>query len=306
MAKPEVHPSFFAEEMYYHLRDEQYPQPDYNHNTLVSSSPEATLTSRPLLPTAAAPPTVSMPSFISTKAESESSLPRPRVLAGHVNVSQVLPITDELWNSVSVDYDADASTPGSDETANSTLTPRLDLPFPFTQPFFQQGFGGNTVTGGYAAKHAVFNPSALHTAAMQPSSTITPVSPKAVMPASVFAQDQHVAQGPSRLADIPRQENLVLDSGVSTKNDPVDTLLDAPAPEDGNVPNARYPRSNSSMDPHARRKWESKLLFREWKKGTPYRRIKAMGNFNVAESTLRGRIRTMIKGKSEKTSFAKL
>ncbi|KAI6896279.1 hypothetical protein KC334_g11000, partial [Hortaea werneckii] len=80
-------------------------------------------------------------------------------------------------------------------------------------------------------------------------------------------------------------------------------LPDAPASEDDNfsdMADTSSSRSNSSMDSAARHKWEDELLFREWKKGTPYRRIKAIGKFKVAESTLRGRIRTMTKDKSER------
>ncbi|KAI7237128.1 hypothetical protein KC330_g3362 [Hortaea werneckii] len=322
MASTGFHPSFFAEEMYYHLRDEQYFAQDYNHDAFASYHPEATVTFRPLLPTTGASPSASMPPFVPVKAESSSSLPRPGVLAGHVDNSQFLPITDELWDSASIDYDADASSPGSDDTINSPSTPNTDSVPSFTQMFFQQGHGGNAVAADFAAKRAADNLSIapLHpaaapnpafwpqfshsTAAMQPSSPDTAISPNAVMPAPVIpTQDQHVTQESSQFARFLRQENELFDSGESTRNALVEELPDAPASEDDNfsdMADTSSSRSNASMDSAARHKWEDELLFREWKKGTPYRRIKAIGRFKVAESTLRGRIRTMTKDKSER------
>lgn len=322
MANTGLHPSFFAEEMYYHLRDEQYSAQDYNYDAFASYHPEATVAFRPLLPTAVASPSVSMTPFVPIKAESASSLPRPGVLAGHVDNSQFLPITDELWDSASIDYDADASSPGSDNTINSPSTPNTDSVHSFTQIFFQQGHGGNAVAADFAAKRAADNlsvaplypaaapnpafwPPYPHSAAtMQPSSPTAAVSPNAVMPAPVIpTQVQDVTQDSSQFARYLRQENELFDSGVSTRNALVEELPDAPASEDDNfsdMADTSSSRSNSSMDSAARHKWEDELLFREWKKGTPYRRIKAMGNFKVAESTLRGRIRTMTKDKSER------
>ncbi|RMY77424.1 hypothetical protein D0863_01326 [Hortaea werneckii] len=322
MASTGFQPSFFAEEMYYHLRDEQYFAQDYNHDAVASYQSEATVAFRPLLPTTVASPSASMPPLVPVKAESSSSLPRPGVLAGHVDNSQFLPITDDLWDSASIDYDADASSPGSDDTINSPSTPNSDSVPSFTQVFFQQGHGGNAVAADFAAKRAADNlsiaplylaaapnptfwPQITHsTASMQPSSPTTAISPNAVMPAPVIpTQDQYVTQESLQFARFLRQENELFDSGESTRNAQFVELPDAPASEDGNssdTADTSSSRSNSSMDSAARHKWEDELLFREWKKGTPYRRIKAIGKFKVAESTLRGRIRTMTKDKSER------
>ncbi|GAB1735015.1 hypothetical protein NU219Hw_g86t1 [Hortaea werneckii] len=321
MANTGFHPSFFAEEMYHHLRDEQYFAQDYNYDAFTPYHSEATVAFRPLLPTNGASTSANVPPFVPFKAESVSSLPRPGVLAGHVDNSQFLPITDELWDSASIDYDADASSPGSDDTVNSPSTPNTDS-VPFTQVFFQQGHGGNAVAADFAAKRAADsvsitplypaaapNPAfwpqlSYGTAVMQSSSPTTAISPNAVMPAPVIpTQDQHVTQDPSQFARFLRQENELFDSGESTRNALVEELPDAPASEDDNLSDmadTSSSRSNSSMDSAARHKWEDELLYREWKKGTPYRRIKAMGKFKVAESTLRGRIRTMTKDKSER------
>ncbi|KAI6856100.1 hypothetical protein KC343_g13636 [Hortaea werneckii] len=322
MANTGSHPSFFAEEMYYHVRDEQHYAPDNNYDAFASYHSDTAVTFRPLLPTTVASPPISMPPFVPVKAEGTSSLPRPGVLAGHVDNSQFLPITDELWDSASIDYDADASSPGSDDTINSPSTPNTELVSSFTEIFFQQGHGGNVVAADFAAKRAADNlsiaplypaaapnpaswPQFPHSAAaMQPSSPTTAISPNAVMPAPVIpTQDQHFAQEPSQFARFLHQENELFDSGLSTRNALVEELPDAPAPKDENVSDTEdtcSSRSNSSMDSAARHKWEDDLLLREWKKGTPYRRIKAIGNFKVAESTLRGRIRTLTKDKSER------
>ncbi|KAI6829154.1 hypothetical protein KC332_g2945 [Hortaea werneckii] len=316
------HPSFFAEEMYHHMRDDQHSAQDYNYDAFASYHSEATVTFRPLLPTTVASPPISMPSFVPVKAESTSSLPRPGVLASHVDNSQFLPITDELWDSASIDYDADASSPGSDDTINSPSTPNTDSVSSFTEIFFQQGHGGNAVAADFAAKRAADNlsiaplypaaapnqafwPQLPHsTAAMQPISPTIAISPNAVMPAPVIpTQDQHSAQEPSQFARFLHQENELFDSGFSTRNALAEELPDAPAPEDENFSDTEdtsSSRSNASMDAAARHKWEDDLLLREWRKGTPYRRIKAIGNFKVAESTLRGRIRTLTKDKSER------
>ncbi|KAI7286878.1 hypothetical protein KC345_g942 [Hortaea werneckii] len=322
MANTGFHPSFFAEEMYHHMRDDQHSAQDYNYDAFASYHSEATVTFRPLLPTTVASPPISMPSFVPVKAESTSSLPRPGVLAGHVDNSQFLPITDELWDSASIDYDADASSPGSDDTINSPSTPNTDSVSSFTEIFFQQGHGGDAVAADFAAKRAADNlsiaplypaaapnqafwPQLPHsTAAMQPISPTTAISPNAVMPAPIIpTQDQHSAQEPSQFARFLHQENELFDSGFSTRNALVEELPDAPAPEDENssdTEDTSSSRSNASMGAAARHKWEDDLLLREWRKGTPYRRIKAIGNFKVAESTLRGRIRTLTKDKSER------
>ncbi|RMZ12566.1 hypothetical protein D0862_02610 [Hortaea werneckii] len=293
----------------------------YNYDAFTPYHSEATVAFRPLLPTTGVSTSANVPPFVPFKAESVSSLPRPGVLAGHVDNSQFLPITDELWDSASIDYDADASSPGSDDTVNSPSTPNTDS-VPFTQVFFQQGHGGNAVAADFAAKRAAdslsitplypaaapnpaFWPQLSHgTAVMQSSSPTTAISPNAVMPAPVIpTQDQHVTQDSSQFARFLRQENELFDSGESTRNALVEELPDAPASEDDNLSDmadTSSSRSNSSMDSAARHKWEDELLYREWKKGTPYRRIKAMGKFKVAESTLRGRIRTMTKDKSER------
>ncbi|KAI6839493.1 hypothetical protein KC340_g1148 [Hortaea werneckii] len=324
MANAGIHPSFFAEEMYYHVRDEQQPAQDYNYDAFASYHSEATVAFRPLLPSNAASPSISMPPFVPVKAEGASSLPRPGILAAHVDNSQFLPIADELWDSASIDYDADASSPGSDDTINSPATPIADSGPSFTQLFFRQGHGGNAVAADFAAKRSADNlsiaplypaatpnaafwpqPQFPHsTAAMQTNSPITAVSPVAVMPAPVIpTHHQYVAQEPSQFARFLRQENELFDSGASTRNAVVEELPDAPSQEDeifSDKEDTSSSHTNSSMDSAARHKWEDELLFREWQKGTPYRRIKAMGKFKVAESTLRGRIRTMTKDKSER------
>lgn len=112
-----------------------------------------------------------------------------------------------------------------------------------------------------------------------------------------------MAQEPSQFARFFRQENELFDSGLLARNALVKELPEAPAPEDetfSDMEDTSSSRSNFSMNSAARHKWEDELLLREWRKGTPYRRIKAIGNFKVAESTLRGRIRTLTKDKSER------
>lgn len=45
---------------------------------------------------------------------------------------------------------------------------------------------------------------------------------------------------------------------------------------------------------------EDELLLELWRQGVPYKEIKKRGGFKVAESTLRGRVRTLTKDKSER------
>ena len=328
MASTPAHPSFFADEMYHH-RDEQAAFEELAHQPVLHRPAAQAFPFRPLLPSADPLP---LPMIPQPHVRKVGSLPTqaipgaPGVLGGPVDRTQYSPVAAEDWSRASIDYDADVSSPGSDDTAGSPLTPVSDGSGCFTTHFFQQpGAATTTIGASYLAKQHTFNPygTAMYAAAA-PVAFAQPAPPvyhhhhqprffgttdsmggyqRFIAPAATQMIGLPSVQDDRRLLMPVQQPEPASFSDNSSDYDirEVDQTSEAEEEMGSDVEEEHSASSRSSVVEviDAARERDNFLLEKR-KEGMPYREIRRLGGFREAESTLRGRVRVLTKDKSER------
>ena len=248
----------------------------------------------------------------------------PGVLGGPVDRTQYSPVLDEEWSRASIDYDADVSSPGSDDSGTSPLTPVTDGSGCFTSHFFQQpGAAANTVGACFLAKQDNVNPygNAMYAAAApvtfaQPVPTIYHQQPRAlgatdnmtgyqrfIAPAATQMISYPPVQDNRRLLMPTQQPEPAIYSDDSLDYDirEVDQTSEGEEETGSDASETQSETSRGSVVEvvDAARERDNFLLEKR-REGMPYREIRRLGGFREAESTLRGRVRVLTKDKSER------
>ncbi|TKA32356.1 hypothetical protein B0A50_01462 [Salinomyces thailandicus] len=319
MASNGTHPTFFADEMYHFLRDEHVVVEEYGQPELAQPSAPSSHPFRPLLPTTVAAPVITTPPAPVLKLETSPPMIMPGVLPGPVDDSQYSPVSDDDWYTASLDYDADTSSPGSDDAGDTPRTPVNNMAGSFTEYYFSQpGCLNNSVAAEFYAKHTgtdhlgpEMHPAAAPTSFSRPPTLYyhNQCRNRYEYGPDLSGADHDALMPPATMHGYGAlvQQDLIFDAenrraspGPTFTNDGLYDYMDTTSGYDGSVASGDEEGSTVAEETNAKPQEGDEYLLKARARGESYRQIKKQGRYTVAESTLRGRYRALVKSKSER------